>query len=243
MDKAKLLRTSAMVLALYGASACGPQGAPCVGDACPQVAGTYALQSSSVVGTCAFVPLLPGPSLELEQSEDGSRLLATFIDPVNRIEVTLSGDLLVSDESPDTATFVMNSRFPRLLRSGSPATVDMHVTFSGAIELGEQRRLTATLSNTGFMHRGASPAPDATRRVGIGDETPGLETRAGIGFSLIGARETIAIPVEGGVGELAPTTGPFPAAAPTPTDGTRSTCTTTVSFTAVGERLPQPPAE
>ncbi|MFN7134878.1 MAG: hypothetical protein ACK4N5_22550 [Myxococcales bacterium] len=169
-------RAAMLVAAASMAAACGPGGERCVGD-CPNVAGVYTLQTSNVSGQCGFAPLLPGPSIELKQSEDGSQVTATLIDPVNQLEVQLAGDLLVAPDRRDRATFSMVARFPRQASMMNPAVIDLSLTLVGNVLLTDAGRvLTVTLTNTSFLPQQGGGAAVAT---GAGVGATGGGTTAG----------------------------------------------------------------
>ena len=92
---------------------------------CPDVAGTYALTTSAASSSCAFEPYLLPPMIELEQEAGSGQVETTLIDPVQQLDLTVSGSIF-SNANGDDPELLASFRFAtQPLRQATPHTADL----------------------------------------------------------------------------------------------------------------------
>lgn len=130
-------------------SACGPAPTECGAD-CGNVAGIYAVETTSVSGTCSFVPYQVLPTIELTQSAEG-QATTEVLDPVNQVPVSLAGPLYApsaDDQVGTIASFSMYTQTARQATRDDPAMLNLRVIFAGSVASDDTRDGGRVLSGT-----------------------------------------------------------------------------------------------
>ncbi|WP_143177856.1 hypothetical protein [Cystobacter ferrugineus] len=146
-------RSSVVLLALV-ASGCDTSQTPCSGS-CPDISGVYSIETLTPAGECGFSPYLLAPSVQIEQTREGRKVVFHVIDPTTQLEVPLSGDVYGPAPGEGVGllgSFRIDSRTTRLARSGSDQLVTLDVVVTGSVsQAGDRRVLTATMNTTDAM--------------------------------------------------------------------------------------------
>lgn len=133
---------------------CGQQDV-CV-EGCPRVGGTYQLTQVVPAQECGFEPYLFPPVLELAQSPDGTGVDTQLIDPVNQLQVPISGEVLEEEDSR-VGGFRMRARVTRQRSGEDTSLVNLDVRLTGSVDRGENpARLGATLQLFELFPRGST---------------------------------------------------------------------------------------
>ena len=146
-----------LLLTSVAAAGCGPSTSACDGS-CPSIAGTYAVTTSSLVGSCGFTPWLLGPTVTLQQSAGSGTVTFDVIDPVEQLEVPLSALVRVPNDGGSVADVQGLLRTQRESMAKGPI-VELQLLFDGAIsQTGSRRVLSGTLDTEDVLADGCVTA-------------------------------------------------------------------------------------
>ncbi|HZI06131.1 MAG TPA: hypothetical protein VEZ71_19020 [Archangium sp.] len=140
-----------VVLLALASSGCGADPEPCI-NGCPDISGLYSVKNATPVGQCPFSPYVPAPTVQLQQVDDGRRVVLHVIDPATKLHVPLTGDVYAPGpkDGPEVlGSFRIDSVVVRSTSQSDERTRTLNLNVSGTVSLHEGRRvLTATLSTT-----------------------------------------------------------------------------------------------
>ena len=138
-----------VVLLALASSGCGADPEPCI-SGCPDLSGLYSVKNATPVGQCPFSPYLLAPTVQLQQLDDGRRIVFHAIDPATGLEVPLTGDVYTRGpkEGPEVlGSFQSGSVVVRSTSASDERTRVLELSASGSVSRHEGRRvLTATVS-------------------------------------------------------------------------------------------------
>jgi len=133
-----------VVLALASAGCQAPSVA-CDGS-CPAIAGTYAVTSSTLSGTCGFTPWLLEPTLTLQQATGSGTVTFDVVDPVEQLSVPVTAEVRVPVNGGSVADIAGFLRAVRSAQTMGPI-VELQLTFNGVVvQQGTTRTLSGSLS-------------------------------------------------------------------------------------------------
>ncbi len=151
-------RTWASVAGALALSACA-ENQVCESN-CPDVSGAYSLTTSTASGQCAFEPLLLPPTIQLEQSDGSGQIATTVIDPVQQLELTLSGSLF-THAGEDHPELLASFRFlTQPTRQATPSAAELtrfEILLTGSVfASGGARQVSGQLIQTEVEGPGAN---------------------------------------------------------------------------------------
>lgn len=112
---------------------------------CPDVSGAFSLVAIQPLGSCDFSSYLPPPTLTISQTDGGRHMASELIDPVNRLFVSIEGDVLPPDGSTGSGNFQVHTRLLRQASASDPRLFTVELLMSGTVTRSAEG---ATLSST-----------------------------------------------------------------------------------------------
>ncbi|MGA9523478.1 MAG: hypothetical protein WBV82_18590 [Myxococcaceae bacterium] len=134
-------RTWVSVAGALALSACAENQACEAG--CPDVSGAYSLTTSTASGQCAFEPYLLPPTIKLEQTGGSGQVATTLIDPVQQLELAISGTLFTHADTDDPALIASFRSLTQPTRQPTANTTDLtrfEVLLTGSVFEGNGAR-------------------------------------------------------------------------------------------------------
>lgn len=125
-----------MVLLSSLVVACGPKLTPCSGSSCPNISGTYGVDTSTTSGSCDFTPYTLASSITLEQGTDPSQVALGILDQVNQQTLTLTGTIYQpgsKDPASTLGSISLTRQASRLASTGSTTQMDFQITLSASV--------------------------------------------------------------------------------------------------------------
>jgi hypothetical protein len=144
-----------LVVSVVAGAGCGPAWQVCTAN-CPSVSGSYAVQTDSLNGECAFQPYLLGPTVALAQQE--AQVSTALIDPTTPFPLSLEGNVLVTPaNSQDAVAEVqMQAQSARAISSNAAALDTFELRFQASLLAGGV--LSGSLSTSSLGQSGSDPA-------------------------------------------------------------------------------------